>query len=408
MNALREAVAGRYAGLKKQGEERPVNLLTGAYILALSAIALLSISAHVVLGLVVEDQETTGTVINLSAQQRTLSQSIALHAERYRLAGEEVERQALGDSVEELRRVHALLLEGGHDNLLPDEMPAEIHAIYFDPAHRLSERLLSLADAGALLAAPVSSSADQSAGLATIRGLTDGSLRRDLSRVVTIYEEASYERIELLETLQGGVLAIIIGTLLAEALLIFRPLVRRVHTYASQLFRLAMTDTMTGTSNRRAFMELSQREISRAGRHGHALSVLMMDIDKFKSINDTFGHAVGDEAIKHLVACAEAVLRPEDTVGRLGGEEFAVIMPYTNAEQAATVGERIRAHVEATVLTASTGQQIPFTVSIGVCPVDAADETVEPALNHADMALYQSKTGGRNRVTLFEPGMAMA
>jgi diguanylate cyclase (GGDEF)-like protein len=123
----------------------------------------------------------------------------------------------------------------------------------------------------------------------------------------------------------------------------------------------------------------------------------MLDIDHFKRINDTFGHPVGDEAIKAMATtCAEAI-RTIDHLGRLGGEEFAVILPDTDLAAALLVAERIRAAVAAIAIPAETANVI-FTTSIGVAEQTPSDSSVESLLSRADAALYAAKNGGRNKV----------
>ena len=415
MKAAREWIVRWVTGAIEADDKAPTSFLTGAYVVALSVIAVLSVGAHLVLGTVIDEHESTGTIVNLSGKQRVTSQRVALFAERFRDSGLTVDRQMLRAAVEDMAQRHEHLISNTDDDDaphlpdLPDTMPEKVRAIYFDAPENLDQRVRQFLDYGRQLAnadGAASSSAEEAYAFIQTQGTME--LLESLDAVVQAYEDESVERIGWLAGLQSTVLTVIIITLAAEALLIFRPLVRRVQAYAARLFHLAMTDTMTGASNRRAFMDQAAREISRARRHDHPLSVLLLDIDRFKAINDSRGHAVGDEAIRHLVTTMRDSLRPEDLVGRLGGEEFAILTPYASADQAFATAERLRRIVQDDALTASDGKAVCFTVSIGVCSVDTEQETIEPALINADVALYRSKTQGRNQSTLFEPGMAMA
>ena len=166
---------------------------------------------------------------------------------------------------------------------------------------------------------------------------------------------------------------------------------------AEKLTLMAHTDPLTGINNRGHFMELLELEIERAKRYGQILSVVMLDIDHFKSVNDSRGHAAGDEALHTLCLTLQAsVLRPSDFFGRIGGEEFAVAFPETDREGAAEAAERIRRILEKTAVL-HDGSEFFITASFGVSEYKTGD-TLETLLNRADKAMYRAKDTGRNRV----------
>ncbi len=162
----------------------------------------------------------------------------------------------------------------------------------------------------------------------------------------------------------------------------------------------AMTDLLTGLFNRRAFLEAANRMIEQRGRKSQPVSVLMFDLDKFKSINDRFGHAGGDEALKVFASTAAANVRATDVVGRLGGEEFACVLPG-NAEDACVVAERLREAFQAAGVVIA-GHQMGATVSIGVATA-IPPVAIELLLARGDAALYCAKNNGRNRVEFDQP-----
>jgi diguanylate cyclase (GGDEF)-like protein len=166
---------------------------------------------------------------------------------------------------------------------------------------------------------------------------------------------------------------------------------------AEELERLATTDGMTGVYNRRHFLSLADREWARARRYQRPISFLMIDIDYFKSINDGFGHQVGDEMIVHLAKLARDCKRDCDVLARIGGEEFALLLPETDLPQAQIVAERLRRVVAANSLVVASGS-IPATVSIGVATSVAAMNDISDLMKAADQALYDAKHAGRNRV----------
>ena len=162
--------------------------------------------------------------------------------------------------------------------------------------------------------------------------------------------------------------------------------------------RLATIDPLTGVYNRRTFLELAERELSRCGRTGAALSVIMLDIDHFKRVNDSFGHIAGDETLRRFVALVQGCLRRADLVVRLGGEEFSVLLPEVQLGEASALAERIRAAVAGSPLVIGSSI-IPITVSAGVAALHHADgNNIDHLLHRADSALYQAKNQGRNRV----------
>lgn len=171
-----------------------------------------------------------------------------------------------------------------------------------------------------------------------------------------------------------------------------------------RLEREATTDALTGLCNRREFETLAHRELSRANRQGAPLSLLMMDIDKFKSINDTHGHDAGDAVLRHLARACAPHLREVDILARLGGEEFAVLLPDTAQEGAHQVAERIREALAGEPVPTSDGPPLNFTVSIGVAEHDGAAEDIAALVKQADLALYQAKQSGRNRVVAAPAG----
>ncbi|MGD0102984.1 MAG: diguanylate cyclase [Rhodopila sp.] len=163
------------------------------------------------------------------------------------------------------------------------------------------------------------------------------------------------------------------------------------------LRRLATTDGLTGALNRSEFLVSAQRAMEAKQGTGQKIVVLMVDADHFKAINDRFGHAGGDCALRHLVTSLRAGLRETDLVGRLGGEEFAVLLPDTQPRPAGMVAERLRARV-ADAPVAFGDRLIPMTISIGLAIQLETDRSIEQVMARADEALYRAKGSGRNRV----------
>ena len=169
---------------------------------------------------------------------------------------------------------------------------------------------------------------------------------------------------------------------------------------AQELERLSQTDALTELANRRHFMSLAEQEVSRTARYGGTLSVLMLDVDHFKSVNDSYGHQVGDAVLRQLAGLCREALRDVDVVGRIGGEEFAVLLPQTGGAPALEAAERLRELIAASEIHLEQGRSLHFTVSIGGATLHGAGATVDTLLSQADSALYEAKRAGRNRVCM--------
>lgn len=178
--------------------------------------------------------------------------------------------------------------------------------------------------------------------------------------------------------------------------------------------RLADTDALTGAYTRRKFFELAEHEFNLAKRYGKPLSVLMLDVDEFKKFNDWFGHQVGDQVLTLVTSRCRAILRQVDAFGRLGGEEFAVILPETTLAQAVVVANRLRKLVEGIrleetvkLLKTVTGKMfeadlLNVTISLGAAELDESCDTIDILLDHADRAMYSGKYAGRNQINIWK------
>jgi len=166
-----------------------------------------------------------------------------------------------------------------------------------------------------------------------------------------------------------------------------------------ELRHKATHDGLTNLLNRTAFIEQADAEFARATRHGRPLSLITMDIDHFKQVNDTHGHAAGDSVLRQIGTTITESRRTSDHPGRLGGEEFAILLPETPLEAAEKLANALRKRVAAAI-TPVTGKNLSVTISVGVTCVAGADNDFESVAARADQAMYQSKSEGRNRVTV--------
>lgn len=175
-----------------------------------------------------------------------------------------------------------------------------------------------------------------------------------------------------------------------------------------RLERMAITDSLTGCYNRRYLMQQLEHEVMTNVRYNIPFAIFLFDIDLFKSINDTYGHLVGDEVIKGTAEAVRNSLRRTDILARYGGEEFTVYLPHTSREQAAMLAERVRRAISSNAVPCGDGRTVSVTVSMGVLAVEGGDgaridnskEYLRELFAKADGALYQAKNGGRNRIVI--------
>ena len=167
--------------------------------------------------------------------------------------------------------------------------------------------------------------------------------------------------------------------------------------YHAEMKRLADEDALTGLAHKIVFAEALAREVARSRRHGHPLSIALLDLDGFKSVNDGFGHLAGDEVLRELAAAVRPLVRTEQLLARFGGDEMALLLPDVTMEGAAAFAEKIRRLVEGRAFCFE-GRTIRLTVSIGIAALEPRDARPEDLVSRADERLYEAKRGGGNRV----------
>jgi diguanylate cyclase (GGDEF)-like protein len=193
-----------------------------------------------------------------------------------------------------------------------------------------------------------------------------------------------------------------ISLLMVSGIYGLRRLVDRLREQEAELTRQAHLDYLTQIPNRRYFLEQAELNLVRALRYDRPLSMLMLDIDTFKSVNDTHGHAAGDLALVEISGYCKRTIRETDIVGRWGGEEFAILLPETGKAEAVEVAERLRKSIDKTKLSLKAGLWVHVTISIGVATLTNGDTKLAMLFGRADTALYRAKDLGRNRVEVAE------
>lgn len=391
-------------------EERNRKALNSAsyiYVSALALIGILTVSMYLASDRVVKGIYNTAGIVNLTGKQRMISQRIALLAvdiSRTDNIIQHAELEAtLKSIIKEMRDNHSLyvkseFLSSENNNLSDNNMniaeDSKLNMI-------INEYLLN-AEAVANLSLHERMSSKQ------LKLLLDESRYRllpELDAVVTKVQKSSESTVNRLRNLMLIATVVILAVLVFEATYIFKPLFYRIKKAQNELLEAATTDPLTGSLNRRQLMESAKLEFIRSKRYRQQAAIIMLDIDKFKHINDTYGHSVGDEAITSVAQTITSVIRSNDIFGRLGGDEFALVLPQSGKDAGLLVANKILAAVSSVNLEAN-GEEFNITMSIGVTVVDDTDVTVIDSLDRADKALYCSKSGGRNRVSYLDVGSA--
>ncbi|MEM6707292.1 MAG: diguanylate cyclase [Pseudomonadota bacterium] len=256
---------------------------------------------------------------------------------------------------------------------------------------------------------------DANASGLTIVGMSEAELnRRKITELITTLpfdqrNERQRSRVEL--TLGQRAYEIATSPLNPEepeldSVLVFRDVTqrreqeRRLRAMQQELEEIAHTDALTKLFNRRVFMRRLDEEVERVRRHGSALSVLLFDLDHFKSINDRYGHDMGDRVLRTVARVAASHTRVTDVAARIGGEEFALLLPETKATGALQLANRLREAIETARTPQDAGPALQVTASIGVATVGRQSKGLEQVLKCADVALYDAKHHGRNRVSV--------
>jgi diguanylate cyclase (GGDEF)-like protein len=369
------------------------NRLTIAYMVALLLIATLAGGLHLLLDQILTQQQDSATVINVAGRQRMLSQRIALLASQLSPSDQST-LQPMLDAAALMERSENAIIQGTDLGISHVLSPAA-HALYFDGADALDPMVRHYLEAVRRLDG-AADAPDRAALFGEIYRLANGPLLPTLNQAVSIFAAEADHRMARLRQAQLVVLVILLLTLGLEAMFIFRPLVVRVRRYTARLYEFATQDSLTGLYNRRFFLDAAEQAVALARRHDQPLALMMLDLDHFKKINDTYGHAAGDATLKAFAEITRSNTRRTDIVGRWGGEEFMILLPATGLRDALGLAEKLRAATEAS----RQGEVPAFTVSIGLTILDRGDASLRGLLDRSDQAVYDAKSRGRNQVAV--------
>ena len=381
----------------------PQKFMTIIYVVSLSVIAVLSVIAHLVLDGVISQQSQTATLVNVSGQQRMLSQRTALFTMEYLATGSDESRQLAKDSLRRMQDNFTFLTRDALDESDSSDdnsaLSATLQRMYFGDPINIDAKLLQFAlSVEQVLNTPPDAFDPNLSFSNDFMQMARGPFLKDLNDVVSQYESESQDKIQGLRDAQNVVLAIIIFTILVEALFVFRPMVSKISDFARKLQFEANYDHLSGIYNRRAFYQISEKLFYSFQRYKQSpCSVILLDIDRFKPINDTYGHDAGDKVIQHIAELLAGTVRKSDVLARFGGEEFVIFLPETQLHNAVIAAEKIRSIIEQSKIEFQD-QEITYTISAGVSECRLNDHNLDNAIKRADNKLYIAKHSGRNKV----------
>lgn len=380
----------------------PARTMTLTYVVSLTVIAVLSMFVHVTLDKIITEQSQSAYLINVSGQQRMLSQRIALYTFEFISKETQSAKNKAQAALDKLLENHQYLLKEHWSNIdkgQPSHFSDAMQRLYFFAPHHVDKKVTEYAN---LINQALDTSRPISITQTTLPELTFLPLAKDkildsLNAVVSQYELESAQKIRELRGTQKLVLIIIILTIFVEAVFIIGPLLVQSDRFSRNLEEDANHDYLTNLLNRRSFNLLATQSVAMSKRYQSSLSVISFDIDHFKSINDQYGHDVGDHVIRQVANTIQANSRESDSVFRFGGEEFLILLPNTSIIEAKTLADKIIKKIADSPVFCEK-LILEITASAGVAEWEKNESDLNGALKRADKILYQAKESGRNRV----------
>ncbi len=380
----------------------PAHRMTLTYVISLTIIAALSIFVHFTLDKIIIEQIVSGKLINVSGQQRMLSQRTVLYTHEYIAKGIVTDKKKALFALNKMNKNYHYLLKEHFEKLKQNQvspLSEPMSALYFSEPHNIARKMTEFSSLiNQILDRPRSSIDTQS----NLEGsiflfMAKEQILNSFNITVKLYEVESNQKIHELRTTQQLLLIIIILTILIECLFFITPLSIKSNRYSKSLYEEANHDYLTNLLNRRSFAVLAKQFVAISKRYHSDLSVISFDIDLFKSINDKYGHDLGDKVIQNVAGTIQENCRDSDSVFRFGGEEFLILLPKTSMSEAIKLAEKIRSTITNSP-TLADKLIIEVTASAGVSQWDSEEKNIESALKRADDALYQAKKQGRDRV----------
>lgn len=384
--------------------KNPSRSFTIGYLTALCIIGVLTMMTHFTTHYIIQKQEESKDVTYHISRTNGLVQRIPYHLQNYANYVTELDRGVLSDSIKDLTQSHAHILGLIAGN---KTISSSLTNIYLKSNFDLNKKIQSFKGIiNTCLEKDIKDKDTYKTCFIALEQLETGiitSIVRGLDVATENYRIETLEKIKSYKRIHISATFIVLMVLVLEAIFIFKPLIKKNASYLQTIRRLAMEDPLTKLSNRRAFNKYFSSYLDRQSRADQPVIMALMDLDKFKSVNDIYGHEVGDDVLVEFSKQLKKCLRKGDIIARIGGEEFVVVLTnLTDFDEAYRVIDRMRATVERTPCEYKDENGKPkfleYTVSIGLVGAMAKDNTINNLLKEADKLLYDAKEAGRNCV----------
>lgn len=372
------------------------------YFSALAFIALLVAASLVVIDYIAAEEALMTEVNEIGSRQRSLSERTVHLMLEYAIENNEATREKIVVLIEQalqlFDKTHRLLIRGQ----LPDgqvvPFAENIDDIFFGESEYLDQKArIFIYNTREVMARDWSVGFVSDYYLIQLRKATIQDLHKSLELLAVQYAENSQYRIMRLRITAAVLLGGIILVLFGVGAFVFNPLFRQIADQEQNLQKLAYIDPLTNCHNRRSFLANAETEFDRSRRYSHPYSILFLDIDRFKQINDSYGHASGDIVLVEITKICQSNIRDSDFLGRIGGDEFGIVLHECDLENAALTAEKLRLAISANIISGDFGE-FSASISIGAATISDIDENAYDTLKRADKNLYESKNSGRDSV----------
>lgn len=385
--------------------------MTRDYFLALGMIGVLVFGSYVAIDQMVRRQMAIARLVELSAAQSVFSQRIPMLAQRLADARDPAAARALHDDLTQARDTfwdaHLALTGGVGTPATP--VPAHLAQIYFGGPHRLDHQARAfVAAADAVLAG--GPQAPRPAEVETLVHLAQGPLIASLGAAMLAHRDAADARMRVLRQTHGAIAIGTLGLLGLVAIAIFAPMVRRTERMTDALIAArremehsALHDSLTGLPNRRYLDDFLARALANARRNGHTVGILHLDLDRFKEVNDNFGHKAGDAVLQATARIMLASVRTSDFVARIGGDEFIIVSPEQRQPDGLSIlAQRLIDRLSEPMPYEAVMTEVNASIGIALATPESGMDA-ERLMIAADIALYQAKHSGRAQYRVYTP-----
>ena len=372
------------------------------YLTTFAFIALLITASLIIIDYITAEESNMVEVNDIGGRQRMLSERTVHLLLEYAVENDQAARNQIVKlielSLQKFDKTHKLLIRGYLSENQMVYFSDSIDDIFFDKPEYLDEKArIFIYNTREVLAREWSPEFISSYYLKQLREATKQDLHSSLEALATQYTINSKSRIMRLRIVVAILLGGIVVVLCGVGALVFNPMFKRIETQEQELHKMAFIDPLANCHNRRSFLTNANTAFERSRRYKHTFAILFIDIDRFKDINDNYGHAIGDEALKEMTRICQDNIRDSDILGRIGGDEFGIILQECDLEFAILTAEKLRKRISDHIVSSDVGT-IRLSISVGAATTIPSDKDVYDILKRADKNLYEAKRSGRNLV----------